>query len=59
MGQVVENPPSISILDYELEVVYQFTYLASTISDNPCLDPEIGRRIKQVATTFAKLTQRV
>ena len=59
MGQGVENPPSISISDYELEAVHQFTYLGSTITDNLCLDPEIGRRIGRAATTFAKLTQRV
>ena len=40
-------------------MVHQFTYLGSTITDNLCLEPEIGRRIGQAKTTFAKLIQRV
>ena len=59
MGQGVENPPSITISNYELEVIHQFTYLGSTITDNLCLDPEIDRRIGRAATTFARLTNRV
>jgi hypothetical protein len=34
MGQNVDNPPEITISNYVLEVVHQFTYLGSTISDN-------------------------
>ena len=59
MGQGVENPPSITISDYTLEAVHQFTYLGSTVTENLCLDPEIDRRIGRAATTFARLNQRV
>ncbi|KAL7829755.1 hypothetical protein AOLI_G00306400 [Acnodon oligacanthus] len=45
LGQDVGTPPVITIDDYELEVVHQFTYLSSTISDNLSLDAEINKRI--------------
>ena len=59
MGQGTENIPSITISDYKLEAVHQFTYLGSKITDNLCLDPDIDQRIGRAATTFARLTQRV
>ena len=51
--------PAITIDDYELDVVEQFTYLGSTITDNLSLDTEIDRRIGKAATTLARLTSRV
>ena len=39
--------------------MHKFTYIGSTITENLCLDSEIGRKIGQAATTFAKLTQKV
>lgn len=59
LGQGVEEPPSITIDDYELEVVNQFTYLGSTISSNLSLDTELDKRIGKAATTLARLTTRV
>lgn len=59
LGQGVEEPPSITIDDYELEVVKQFTYLGSTISSNLSLDTELDKRIGKAATTLARLTTRV
>ena len=50
LGQDVDTPPVITINNYELEVLHQFTYLGSTISDNLSLD---------VATTLGRLTSRV
>ena len=50
--------PAITIDDYELDVVEQFTYLP-TITDNLSLDTEIDKRIGQAATTLARLTSRV
>ena len=51
MGQGVESPASISISDYEQEVVHQFTYSTLALQSliNSALDPEIGRKIEQAA----------
>jgi len=59
MGQDTEDSPVIAIDDYELDVVHQFTYLRSTISDNLSLETEIDRRIGKAATTLSRLTKRV
>jgi len=59
MGQDTEDTPVIAIDDYELDVVHQFTYLGSTISDNLSLETEIDRRIGKAATTLSRLTKRV
>ncbi len=59
LGQGTEAPPTITIDDYELDAVHQFTYLGSTITDNLSLDAEIGQRIGKAATTLARLTTRV
>ncbi|KAL8604133.1 hypothetical protein ACOMHN_047345 [Nucella lapillus] len=42
LGQDVDTPPVITIDNYQLDVVHQFTYLGSTISDNLSLDVEIN-----------------
>ena len=59
LGQDIPAPPVITINDYELEVIHQFMYLGSTITDNLSLDPEIDKRIGRAATTLACLTSRV
>ena len=59
LSQDVDTPPAIYIDDYQLEVVHQFTYLGSTISDNLSLDSEISKRIGKAATTLGRLTTRV
>ncbi|KAJ8369124.1 hypothetical protein SKAU_G00091520 [Synaphobranchus kaupii] len=59
LGQDLEAPPVIAIDNYELDVVHQFTYLGSTISNNLSLDTEIDKRIGKAATTLARLTTRV
>ena len=59
MSQDVDTPPAICINDHQLEVVHQFTYLGSTISDNLSLDAEINKRIGKAATTLGRLTSRV
>ena len=52
LGQDVNTPPFIPIDNYKLEVVHQFTYLGSTISDNLSLDAEINNPIDKVARTL-------
>ena len=49
----------ITIDDYELNVVEQFTYLGSTITDNLSLDTGIDVKIGKAATTFARLTSKL
>ena len=45
--------------NYTLDVVEDFTYLGSNISDNLSLDTEINRRIGKAACAMAKLTKSV
>ena len=59
MAQGTDVQPEISIDDYVLENVDQFTYLGSTICSNLSLDSEIDKRIGKAATTLARLTARV
>ena len=59
LGQDTETPPLITIDEYELDAVQQFTYLGSTVTDNLSLDTEINHRIGKAATTLARLTTRV
>ena len=59
LAQDTTTSPTITIDNYQLDVVHQFTYLGSTITDNLSLDAEIGKRIGKAATTFARLTVRV
>ena len=59
LAQDTDNQPKISVDDYELKAVNQFTYLGSTISSNISLDAEIDKRIGKAATTLARLTSRV
>ena len=58
-GQDTMKLAAITIDDYELDVVEQFTYLGSTITDNLSLDAEINKRIEKATTTLACLTSRV
>lgn len=59
VGQDVDIPPVITIDNCKLELVNQFTYLGSTISDDLSLDAEIKKRMGKAATTLGRLTTRV
>ena len=59
MCQGNEASPTLTIKDYTLEVMPQFTYLGSTTSNNTCLDVEFGKRIGKAATNMTKLSARV
>ena len=59
MGQDVSEAPSISIGDYTLEVVEDFTYLGSNISSNLSLEAEINKRIGKAASAMSRLSTRV
>ena len=51
MVQGSEVQPSITIDDYQLENVDQFTYLGSTLCSNLSLDSEIDKRIGKACTS--------
>ena len=59
MCQGNEASPTLTIKDYSLEVVPQFTYHGSTTSNKACLDMELGKRIGKAATNMVKLSARV
>ena len=59
LRQDTEAPPVITIDDYELDAVCQFTYLGSTITDNLSLDALIDKRIMKAASTLTRLTARL
>ncbi|PFX13050.1 hypothetical protein AWC38_SpisGene22909 [Stylophora pistillata] len=59
LGQDVNTPPVITIDNYQLEVVHEFSYLGSTIPDNLSLDTELDKRIGKAATTLGRLTSHV
>ncbi len=50
LGQDTEALPVITIDNYELDAVCQFTYLGCTITDNLSLDAEIDKKIGKAAS---------
>ena len=59
MGHDSKTMPAITIDDYELDVVCQFTYLGSAINATLSLETEIDKRIEKAASTLACLTTQV
>ena len=59
LGQDVSITPSISIGDYTLKVVEDFTYLGFTVPSNLSLDTELNKRISKAAAALARLGERV
>ncbi|KAL1250633.1 hypothetical protein QQF64_018429 [Cirrhinus molitorella] len=59
LSQYTATPPAITVDDYQLDVIHQFTYLGSTITDNLSLDAELDKRIGKAASILARLTTRV
>ena len=59
MGQDIKEIPSLFIHNYKLEVVHEFVYLGSTITDNLFIDSELNKRIGKAAMTLSRLTKHV
>ena len=59
MRQDASEVPSISIRDYTLEVVEDFTHLGSLISNNLSLEAQIGKRNSKAASSVSRLSKRV
>ena len=57
MGQEVDKPPTINIIDHELATIHEFVYLGCVIFDNLSLTAQLNRHIKRGTTTFMRLTQ--
>ena len=55
----MDLPPFITISKEELEVVHDFVYLGSMVSDTLSLDVELDKCIGKAATMFSRLTKRV
>ena len=53
-GQDTPSPPVITIDDYELDTVHQFTYLGSTITNNLSLSKLIDKRIGKASTNICQ-----
>ena len=51
--------PNITISNYQLKMVDEFIYLASTTSSKLYVDKEIDRRIGRTASTVARLGTRL
>ena len=43
MGQDIKEIPSLFIHNYKLEVIHEFEYLGSTITDNLFFDSELNK----------------
>ena len=54
-----DDPPTININYYVLEVVHEFTDLGSTIADNLPLEADLNKRIVRASTTLSRLTKRI
>ena len=59
MGQDIKEIPSLFIHNYKLEVVHEFVYLGSTITDNLSIDSELNKQIGKAAMTLSRLKKRV
>ena len=59
IAQDAGHRPTIAINGYNLEVVENFTYLGSTISNSLSIDVEVNSRIAKATAGVAKLNQRV
>ena len=55
LGQNVEVEPTIIVHNNELEVVHQFRYLGSTVSDNLSLGVEINKWFGKAESALARL----
>ena len=48
IGQNIKEVPSLFIHNYKLEVVHEFVYLGSTITDNLPIDSELNKRMERL-----------
>ena len=56
MGQDIKEIQSLFIHKYKLQVIHEFVYLGSTITDNLSIDSELNKQIGKAAMTLSSLT---
>ena len=56
MSQGIDLGPHVTVLNHELDVVHDFVYLGSALSDSLSLNTELQKRI---GNTMARLVKRV
>ncbi len=56
---MAQGSPTVTIGDYTLKVVDDFTYLGTTVTSNLSLDSELSKRIGKAAAAIVKLCKRV
>ena len=59
MVQAIKETPLLFIHNYKLEVVHEFVYLGSAITDNLSIDSELNRRIGKAAKPNSPGSQNV
>ena len=59
MRQDIKKIPSPLTDNDKLDVVHEFVYLWSTITDNLSIDSKLNKRIGKVAMTHSRLIKRV
>ena len=57
--QDIKKTPSHFIHDFKLEVVHEFVYLGSTVTDNLSIHSELIKQIGKAVVTLSRLTKRV
>ena len=57
MGQDIKEIPWLFIHNYKLEVIHEFVYLGSTITDNLSIDGELNKQIGKATMTLSRLTK--
>ena len=56
-GRYIKEIPSFFIHNYKLEVIHEFVYLVSTITDSLSISSELNKRIRKAALTLSRLTK--
>ena len=56
-GQNVDSPLNIKICNQQIDVVNEFTFLGSAITDTLSLVQELNKRIGKATTTLSRLTK--
>ena len=54
MAQGINLRPHVTVLYHELDVVHDFVYLGSAISDSVFLNTKLQRRIGKASITMAR-----
>ncbi|KAK2140952.1 hypothetical protein NP493_5484g00001 [Ridgeia piscesae] len=59
MSRDTDSLPALTINNYQLDVMKEFTYLGPTMTDNPSMDSEICRWIGRATLMLGWFSKRV